>query len=177
MVDLAPGHSPQPDQPRKPSPQPPIGAPPTTHLSSHPNLPTNPKRSRISQSQTNLAASNLSRSSSSFRFPPIPPHEVKEVVKESLNKEASHTLFGKFPLTRHLLQIARLATLNVSQKTAAEPLIRATERSRHELELSLLELYAAGERRKAAAAQVEEARAGRLGVGGGHEYSGRVSDS
>jgi hypothetical protein len=65
----------------------------------------------------------------------------------------------------------------VSQKAAAEPLIRAAERSRHELELSLLELYAAGERRKAAAAQVEEARAGKLGVGGGHEYSGRVSES
>lgn len=74
-------------------------------------------------------------------------------------------------------QIARLASLNVSQKAAVEPLIRAAERSRHELEMSLLELYAAGERRKAAAAQVEEARAGRLGVGGVHEYSGRVSDS
>jgi hypothetical protein len=36
--------------------------------------------------------------------------------------------------------------------------------------MSLLELYAAGERRKVAAAQVEEARAGKLGVGGGHEY-------
>ena len=72
-------------------------------------------------------------------------------------------------------QIARLASLNVSQKAAAEPLIRAAERSRHELEMSLLELYAAGERRKVAAAQVEEARAGILGVG--HEYSGKVSDS
>jgi len=86
-------------------------------------------------------------------MPPIPPHEVKEVVKESLNKE-----------------IARLASCNVSQKAAAEPLIRAAERSRHELEMSLLELYAARERRKAAAAQVEEARAGTLGVGGGREY-------
>lgn len=65
----------------------------------------------------------------------------------------------------------------MSQKAAVEPLIRAAERSKHELEMSLLELYAAGERRKAAAAQVEEARAGRLGVGGVHEYSGRVSDS
>jgi hypothetical protein len=69
----------------------------------------------------------------------------------------------------------RLASLNVSQKAGAEPLIRAAERSRHELEMSLLELYAAGERRKVAAAQVEEARAGMLGVG--HEYSGKVSDS
>jgi hypothetical protein len=74
-------------------------------------------------------------------------------------------------------QIARLASLNVTQKAAAEPLIRAAERSRHELELSLLELYAAGERRKAAAAQVEEARAGTLSIGGGHEYAARVSDS
>jgi hypothetical protein len=72
-------------------------------------------------------------------------------------------------------QIVRLASLNVSQKAAAEPLIRAAERSRHELEMSLLELYAAGERRKVAAAQVEEARAGMLGIG--HEYSGKVSDS
>jgi len=75
----------------------------------------------------------------------------------------------KFP------QITRLASLNVSQKAAAEPLIRAAERSRHELEMSLLELYGAGERRKVAAVQVEEARAGMLGVG--HEYSGKVSDS
>jgi hypothetical protein len=74
-------------------------------------------------------------------------------------------------------QIARLASLNVTQKAAAEPLIRATERSRHELELSLFELYAAGERRKAAAAQVEEARAGTLGIGGGHEHSAKVLDS
>jgi len=135
-----------------------MGPSPTTHVPPHPNLPSNLKRSRTSQSQTNPSASNLSRSSSGFRFPPIPPHEVKEVVKESLNKE-----------------IARLASLNVSQKAAAEPLIRAAERSRHELEMSLLELYAAGERRKVAAAQVEEARAGMLGVG--HEYSGKVSDS
>ena len=49
------------------------------------------------------------------------------------------------------LQIARLTSLNVTQKAATEPLIRAAERSRHELEMSLLELYAAGERRKAAA--------------------------
>ena len=75
------------------------------------------------------------------------------------------------------LQIARLTSLNVTQKAAAEPLVRATERSRHELEMSLLELYAAGERRKAAAVQVEEARAGKLGVGGGHEYAAKVSDS
>ncbi len=68
-------------------------------------------------------------------------------------------------------QIARTTGLNLTQKAAAEPLIRAAERSRHELEMSLLELYAAGERRKAAAAQVEEARAGTLGVGGGHEYA------
>ena len=53
----------------------------------------------------------------------------------------------------------------MSQKAAAEPLIRAAERSKHELEMSLLELYAAGERRKVTAAQVEEARAGMLGVG------------
>jgi hypothetical protein len=85
--------------------------------------------------------------------------------------------FRKSPITQGYPQIARLASLNVSQKAAVEPLIRAAERSRHELEMSLLELYAAGERRKAAAAQVEEARAGRLGVGGVHEYSGRVSDS
>jgi len=157
MVDSASWHSPQPtDQPRKPSPQPPVGTSPTTHVPPHPT--SNLKRSRTSQSQTNPSASNLSRSSSGFRLPPIPPHEVKEVVKESLNKE-----------------IARLASLNVSQKAAAEPLIRAAERSRHELEMSLLELYAAGERRKVAAAQVEEARAGVLGVG--HEYSGKVSDS
>ena len=83
--------------------------------------------------------------------------------------------FGPHPLTQKYRQIVRLASLNVSQKAAAEPLIRAAERSRHELEMSLLELYAAGERRKVAAAQVEEARAGMLGVG--HEYSGKVSDS
>lgn len=93
-------------------------------------------------------------------MPPIPPYEVKEIVKESLNKE-----------------IARLASLNASQKAATEPLIRAAERSRHELEMSLLELYAAAERRKAAAAQVEEARAGTLGIGGRHDYSTGVSDS
>jgi len=149
MVDSASWHSPQPtDQPRKPSPQPLMGTSPTTHVPPHPSLPSNLKRSRTSQSQNNPSASNLSRSSSGFRFPPIPPHEVKEVVKESLNKE-----------------IVRLASLNVSQKAAAEPLIRAAERSRHELEMGLLELYAAGERRKVAAAQVEEARAGMLGVG------------
>jgi hypothetical protein len=178
MADSALWHSPQStDQPRKPSPQPLVGASPTTHLPPHPNIPTNPKRLRTSQAQTNPAASNLSRSSSGFRFPPIPSHEVKEVVKESLNKEVSRTRFRKVPLTQGYPQIARLASLNVSQKAAVEPLIRAAERSRHELEMSLLELYAAGERRKAAAAQVEEARAGRLGVGGVHEYSGRVSDS
>jgi hypothetical protein len=94
MIDSASWHSPQPtDQPRKPSPQPPVGTSPTTHVPPHPNLPSNSKRSRISQSQTNLSASNLSRSSSVFRLPPIPPHEVKEVVKESLNKEASRTSF------------------------------------------------------------------------------------
>jgi len=43
--------------------------------------------------------------------------------------------------------------------------------------MSLLELYAAAERRKGAAAQVEEARAGTLGIGGRHEYSTGVSDS
>lgn len=74
-------------------------------------------------------------------------------------------------------QIARLASLNASQKAAAEPLIRAAERSRHELEMSLLELYAAGERRKAAAAQVEEARVGTLGISGVHEHSATVSYS
>ncbi|KAI0295557.1 hypothetical protein BC826DRAFT_1185410 [Russula brevipes] len=157
MVDLAPPHSPQSiDQPRKPSPQPPVGG----HLSPHPSLLTNSKRSRTSQSQTNAPAPNTSRLSPNFRLPPIPPHEVKEVVKESLNKE-----------------IARLASLNVSQKAAAEPLTRVAERSRHELEMSLLELYAAGERRKAAAAQVEEARAGTLGIGSGLEYSAKVSYS
>ncbi|KAF8503778.1 hypothetical protein F5888DRAFT_1904193 [Russula emetica] len=146
MVDSASWHSPQPtDQPRKPSPQPLMGTSPTTHVPPHPSLPSNLKRSRTSQSQNNPSASNLSRSSSGFRFPPIPPHEVKEVVKESLNKEASRTPFWI--------------------KAAAEPLIRAAERSRHELEMGLLELYAAGERRKVAAAQVEEARAGMLGVG------------
>lgn len=99
-------------------------------------------------------------------------------MKESLNKEVSSYL-NESPLihTRMALQIARLTSMNVTQKAAAEPLIRAAERSRHELEMSLLELYAAGERRKAAAAQLEEARAGTLGVGGGHEYSARVSDS
>jgi hypothetical protein len=65
-------------------------------------------------------------------------------------------------------QITRLTSLNVTQKAATEPLIRVAERSRHELDMCLLDLYAAGERRKAAAAQVEEARAGTLGVGG-HE--------
>jgi hypothetical protein len=67
----------------------------------------------------------------------------------------------------------------VSQKAAAEPLTRVAERSRHELEMSSLELYAAGERRKAAAAQVEEARAGTLGIGSGSglEYSAKVSYS
>ncbi|KAH9966423.1 hypothetical protein BC827DRAFT_1175718 [Russula dissimulans] len=153
-VDLAPSHSSPPiDQLRKPSPQPAVGTAPASHPSPRPTLPANPKRSRNSQTQTSLQSSNVSRSSSGFRMPPIPPHEVKEVVKESLNKE-----------------IARLASWNVSQKAAAEPLIRAAERSRHELEMSLLELYAARERRKAAAVQVEEARAGTLGVGGGREY-------
>jgi hypothetical protein len=81
-------------------------------------------------------------------------------------------------LHRAFTQIARLASLNASQKAATEPLIRAAERSRHELEMSLLELYAAGERRKAAAAQVEAARSGTLGIGGVHEYSATVvSDS
>jgi len=161
MVDLVPPHNLQTlDQPRKPSPQPLAGGSPATHLSPHPSLPANPRRSRTTQSQPNPPTSNASRSSSNFRLPPIPPHEAKEVVKESLNKE-----------------IARFTSLNVTQKAAAEPLIRAAERSRHELEMSLLELYAAGERRKAAAAQVEEARAGTLGVGGGHEYSAKVSDS
>jgi hypothetical protein len=84
---------------------------------------------------------------------------------------AHHTPYIELP------QISRLASLNASQKAAAEPLIRAAERSRHELEMSLLELYAAGERRKAAAAQVEDARAGTLGIGGVHEYSATVSDS
>lgn len=99
-------------------------------------------------------------------------------MKESLNKEVSPYL-NESPLihTQMALQISRLTSLNVTQKAAAEPLIRATERSHHELEMSLLELYAAGERRKAAAAQVEEARAGTLGVGGGHEYAAKVSDS
>lgn len=110
-------------------------------------------------------------------MPPIPPHEIKEVVKESLNKEVSRFSFRQFAPHTGPSQIARLASLNMSQKATAEPLVRAAERSRHELELSLLELYAAGERRKVAAAQVEEARAGTLGVGGGQEYSARVSDS
>ncbi len=83
------------------------------------------------------------------------------------------TLF--FP--SRLAQIARLASLNASQKVATEPLIRAAERSRHELEMSVLELYAAAERRRVAAAQVEEARAGTLGLGGRHECSTGVSDS
>jgi hypothetical protein len=179
MVDLVPPHNLQTlDQPRKPSPQPLGGGSPATHLSPHPSLPANPRRSRTTQSQPNPPTSNASRSSSNFRLPPIPPHEAKEVVKESLNKEVSLYL-DKSPLalTRVALQIARLTSLNVTQKAAAEPLSRAAERSRHELEMRLLELYAAGERRKAAATQVEEARAGTLGVGGGHEYSAKVSDS
>jgi thiaminase len=111
-------------------------------------------------------------------MPPIPPYEVKEIVKESLNKEVRtfHCSQALAFLT-HFAQIARLASLNASQKAATEPLIRAAERSRHELEMSLLELYAAAERRKAAAAQVEEARAGTLGIGGRHDYSTGVSDS
>ncbi|KAI9465981.1 hypothetical protein BJY52DRAFT_1413526 [Lactarius psammicola] len=146
------------DQSRKLSPQPPTGAPTTAYaLPPHPGLPANPKRSRTAQS--GLPNSNAGRSSN-VRMPPIPPYEIKEIVKESLNKE-----------------ISRLASLNASQKAATEPLIRAAERSRHELEMSLLELYAAAERRKAAAAQVEEARAGTLGIGGRHEYSTGVSDS
>ena len=99
-------------------------------------------------------------------------------MKESLNKEASTPLPSQVSSNPRMPpQIARLASLNVTQKAAAEPLIRAAERSRLELEMGLLELYAAGERRKAAAAQVEEARAGTLGIGGGHEYSARVSGS
>lgn len=159
MEDVAPPQlNPQPtDQPRKLSPQPSTGAPTTTYVPPHPGLPANPKRSRTLQ--FSLPNSNAGRSSN-VRMPPIPPYEIKEIVKESLNKE-----------------ITRLASLNASQKAATEPLIRAAERSRHELEMSLLELYAAGERRKAAAAQVEEARAGTLGIGGRHEYSTGVSDS
>ena len=113
-------------------------------------------------------------------MPPIPPCEIKEVVKESLVKEASHFSVwqvGHFPPYMEPTQIARLASLNASQKAAAESLVRAAERSRHELEMSLLELHAAGERRKAAAAQVEEARAGTLGIGGIHEHSATVSYS
>lgn len=110
-------------------------------------------------------------------MPPIPPYEVKEIVKESLNKEVRTFHYGSLVLLTHFAQIARLASLNVSQKAATEPLIRAAERSRHELEMSLLELYAAAERRKAAAAQVEEARAGTLGIGGRHDYSTGVTDS
>jgi hypothetical protein len=100
-------------------------------------------------------------------------------VKESLNKEVGHVtpFLGMPPFTLDHSQITRLASLNVSQKAAAEPLTRTAERSRHELEMSLLELYAAGERRKAAAAQVEEARAGTLGIGSGREYSAKVSYS
>ena len=95
MVDLAPPHNPQAlDQPRKPSPQPPAGGSPATHLPPHPGLPANPRRSRNAQSQPNPSTSNASRSSSNFRLPPIPPHEVKEVVKESLNKEVSPYLNG-----------------------------------------------------------------------------------
>ena len=109
-------------------------------------------------------------------MPPIPPYEVKEIVKESLNKEVRTFRYRPFLLT-HLAQIVRLASLNASQKAATEPLIRAAERSRHELDMSLLELYSAAERRKAAAAQVEEARAGTLGIGGRHDYSTGVSDS
>ncbi|KAH9180321.1 hypothetical protein EDB89DRAFT_11445 [Lactarius sanguifluus] len=159
MEDVVPQQNPQPaDQPRKLSPQLSTGAPTTTYaLLPHLGLPANPKRSRTLQSS--LPHSNAGRSSN-VRMPPIPPYEIKEIVKESLNKE-----------------ITRLASLNASQKAATEPLIRAAERSRHELEMSLLELYAAGERRKAAAAQVEEARAGTLGIGGRHEYSTGVSDS
>jgi len=151
--------NPQPtDQPKKLSPQPQTTVLNTNFtLPPHQSLPTNPKRSRTSQSS--LPNVNAGRSSI-VRMPPIPSYEVKEIVKESLNKE-----------------IARLASLNASQKAATEPLIRAAERSRHELEMSLLELYAAAERRKAAAAQVEEARAGTLGVGGRHDYSTEVSDS
>ncbi|KAF8275251.1 hypothetical protein EI94DRAFT_1712669 [Lactarius quietus] len=130
------------------SPQPPTAAPTTTFvLPPHPSLPANPKRSRTLQSS--LPNANAGRSSN-----------VKEIVKESLNKE-----------------IVRLASLNASQKAATEPLIRAAERSRHELEMSLLELNAAAERRKAAAAQVEEARAGTLGIGGRHDYSTEVPES
>lgn len=97
------------------------------------------------------------------------------MLKRALIRRRVVLHFGPYPLTQKYPQIARLASLNVSQKAAADPLIRAAERSRHELEMSVLELYAAGERRKVAAVQVEEARAGMLGVG--HEYSGRVSDS
>jgi len=146
------------DQPRRLSPQPPTAAPTTTFvLPPHPSLPANPKRSRTLQSS--LPNANAGRSSN-VRMPPIPTYEVKEIVKESLNKE-----------------IVRLASLNASQKAATEPLIRAAERSRHELEMSLLELNAAAERRKAAAAQVEEARAGTLGIGGRHDYSTEVPES
>ena len=90
MVDSASPQSPLPvDQPGKSSPQP-LGAPSAVHhLPSHPSLPVNPKRSRTSQSQSNLSTSSATRSSSNFRLPPIPPCEIKEVVKESLAKEAS----------------------------------------------------------------------------------------
>ncbi|KAI9458032.1 hypothetical protein F5148DRAFT_1221522 [Russula earlei] len=89
MIDLVPPHSPQHIvQPRKPSP-------------TATNLTTNPKRSRNSHSQTNPATSNATRSSSSFRMPPIPPHEVKEVVKESLNKEASRSPFRQVFASPH----------------------------------------------------------------------------
>jgi hypothetical protein len=97
MADIAPPNNPQPlDHPRKPSPQPPAGAPPASH-SPHQGLPTNPKRLRTSQSQSNPQTSNASRS---FRIPPIPPHKPEEVVKESLNKEASILLLHNSPLTQ-----------------------------------------------------------------------------
>ena len=98
MDDLAPPHNPQTlDQPRKSSPQPPAGGSPAAHLPPHLGLPANPRRSRNTQSQPNTLTSNASRSSSNFRLPPIPPHEAKEVVKESLSKEVS-PYFNESPL-------------------------------------------------------------------------------
>lgn len=66
----------------------------TFALPPHPSLPANPKRSRTSQS--NLPNSNAGRSSN-VRMPPIPSYEIKEIVKESLNKEV-RTLFSSRPL-------------------------------------------------------------------------------
>ncbi|KAI0273797.1 hypothetical protein BC834DRAFT_1038349 [Gloeopeniophorella convolvens] len=180
------------DQARKPSPQPAAaGSPMGYPLPAHPGLPAPPKwpRSPLSGLPSANANANATRAAPAppataapaaaptpttpaFR---LPPYTEKEIVKDSINREASfsrsalpHTRITDRPPRR--TQIARLTSTNAAQKAACEPLVRAAERSRHELELGMLELYAAEERRKAAAAQVEEARAGTLGVGGVHVH-------